>query len=88
MHTEQSDFKTFTSPEDYAEKVVGKIKEFNSIVGQVCQLVYIASCGVEQVMKTYSYISCSRLRNYLRSKYKGCKVCICAVRTFFVLIVS
>lgn len=81
VHSEQSDFKTFASPEDYAEKVVGKIQEFNSVVDQVCQLLYIVSYSVERVMKTYSYISCSRLRNYLRSKYKGCKVCICAVRT-------
>lgn len=37
----QNDFKTFTSPEDYAEKVVGKIKEFNSTVIQVGMLLLI-----------------------------------------------
>ena len=40
-HNLQNDFKTFTSPEDYAEKVVGKIREFNSTVIQVGMLLLI-----------------------------------------------
>ena len=44
-HNLQNDFKTFTNPEDYAEKVVGKIKEFNSTVIQVgiLLLIYMAT---------------------------------------------
>lgn len=31
----QNDFKLFTSPQDYGEKVIAKIREFNVSVGQV-----------------------------------------------------
>ena len=31
----QNDFKLFTSPQDYGEKVIAKITEFNATVGQV-----------------------------------------------------
>lgn len=34
----QSDFKLFTSPQDYGEKVIAKIAEFNEAVTQVSLL--------------------------------------------------
>ena len=32
----QKDYKLFTSPSDYADKVMGKIREFNGTLDQVC----------------------------------------------------
>lgn len=42
----QNEFKTFTSPREYGEKVIAKIREFNASLEQVSQHVNIPQCSV------------------------------------------